>query len=332
VLSCRVPALPAISSRGAFSPGNAACRGEQVLLLVSALTPRHYDGPARQTQQSARQGERSHAPAGRGGLPWRDRADRGMSSRRFLQQMHGDMGRTVAAAPLVPRGQVGLALNGHAGLRPSGCISGPACLAARRAPGLGLEDRAGRDADAPHRRSLPGRATARPRVRRHQSGRAAVPAGDGGKTPCTRTGPARWAAEQPSGRITVASVGVQTGRVRQASRWNHRCTQMHTDGPESGMGVQGRTQPTAHGEQRCRAGPGPSVCIGVHRWFHVLACLGACRILPQGVSHRAMRQRPHAPEQVALCGKDPMHLNQPRCAARAHAPEQATLCGKTPCT
>ena len=118
---------------------------------------------------------------------------------------------------------------------------------------------------------------------------------------------------------------VQTGRVRQASRWNHRCTQIHTDGPESGMGVQRRTQPTVVSSA---AAPvrGPSVCIGGSMFLLALARVASC---PKGFL-------------TALCGKDPMHLNRSRCAARAHAPtgravqqrphapEQSARCGKHP--
>ncbi len=84
---------------------------------------------------------------------------------------------------------------------------------------------------------------------------------------------ARWAAERLAGRITTAGGAAQKRQAGQARQWNHRCAQMHTDGPESGMLVRSQTRPAAPGEQGRRVGPAPSVCICVHLWFPFLAAL-----------------------------------------------------------
>ena len=118
---------------------------------------------------------------------------------------------------------------------------------------------------------------------------------------------ARWAAEQLAGRITTAGGAAQKRQAGQARQWNHRCTPMHTDGPESGMRVQSRTQPAAPGEQGRRVGPAPSVCICVHLWFHISCCLAACRPLPKGLSDRAAQPRPHAPAQLPDRRRPPPH-------------------------
>ena len=122
---------------------------------------------------------------------------------------------------------------------------------------------------------------------------------------------ARWAAEQLAGRITTAGGAAQQRQAGQARQWNHRCTPMHTDGPESGMLVRSQTQPAAPGEQGRRVGPAPSVCIGVHLWFHISCCLAACRPLPQALSDRAARQ-------------DPMHLRDCPTGAARRLAQRAT--------
>jgi hypothetical protein len=94
------------------------------------------------------------------------------------------------------------------------------------------------------------------------------------------------------------------------------------------MGVQGRTQPTALDEQRCRVGPGPSVCIGVHLWFHCLACLAACRTLPQGLADRDPRQDPihlcsYPADSCAVARPTPVQLPGRRC------PPSRSACNET---
>ena len=96
----------------------------------------------------------------------------------------------------------------------------------------------------------------------------------GANTPCTRTG--RRVGQQsstPDGSLRQAG---DRRSGRQANKWNHRCTPMHTDGLESGMLVQSQTQPAARGEQRGRVGPDS---ISVHPCASVVpfACL-CCRV------------------------------------------------------
>ena len=127
---------------------------------------------------------------------------------------------------------------------------------------------------------------------------------------------ARWAAEQLAGRITTAGGAAQKRQAGQARQWNHRCTPMHTDGPESGMLVRSQTQPAAPGEQGRRVGPAPSVCICVHLWFHFLAALPrvAFSCLPCRVPHPApsalgsrCAARPHAPARLHDRRRPPPH-------------------------
>ena len=137
-----------------------------------------------------------------------------------------------------------------------------------------------------------------------------------GKEPMHQNRTARWAAEQLAGRITTAGGAAQKRQAGQARQWNHRCTPMHTDGPESGMLVRSQTQPAVPGEQGRRVGPAPSVCICVHLWFHFLAALPrvAFSCLPCRVPHPApsalgsrCAARPHAPARLPDRRRPPPH-------------------------
>jgi hypothetical protein len=101
--------------------------------------------------------------------------------------------------------------------------------------------------------------------------------------------------------------------------WNHRCTQMHTDGPESGWLVHGRN-PTTKPGQPCRCG---GHCpIGVHRCASVVpdfllasgwrvACQNPMHEKLGGISGTATRH----------CRGEPTAIDR-RHAARPHAPMQ----------
>jgi len=84
----------------------------------------------------------------------------------------------------------------------------------------------------------------------------------------------------PHGQLRSAA----SPRLRRSGRQSKQKMepQMHTDGLEFGMLVQGRTQPTALDEQRCRVGP---ESISVYRYASVVPF--SC--LPCRVSHPAQR-------------------------------------------
>ncbi len=125
--------------------------------------------------------------------------------------------------------------------------------------------------------------------------------------PMHQNGPARWAAEQPAGRITTAGGAAQkrqAGKQENGTADARRCTQMGW-GPACSFGAKPNRQ--------CLVSKAvalvriPSVCIRVHLWFHISCCLAACRnfLLPCHVPHPAPRAlgsrcsaRPHAPARL----------------------------------
>ena len=78
-------------------------------------------------------------------------------------------------------------------------------------------------------------------------------------------------------RIAIRErLGQGAARGKAARKWNHRCTQMHTDGAGP---TRRPCSPGTAGWVWLRTSmpdSGLSVCIGVHLWFHCLAC-PACR-------------------------------------------------------
>jgi hypothetical protein len=182
-----------------------------------------------------------------------------------------------------------------------------------------------------------------------------------GETPCTvrtrRAGggchaqavtpdPGQRCATAAVGRITGAGGARRSGRQGKPENGTtdaHRCTPMGRSSACSFTAEPSRPHFTSRpGLMSSAAGSVrvPSVCIGVHRWFHCLACLAACRILPKASG-------------IAMPGQDSMHLTRPpsaivrrhpcpampprgrrRRAPEPHAPVPAGLaqaCGDTPC-
>ena len=185
---------------------------------------------------------------------------------------------------------------------PSGTVS-PVSPSCRRAP-CGVRPKA--HAPIRHGAAMAGSGRRTRHRRSAPVGPTPVGLSHHGKEPMHQNRTARWAAEQLAGRITTAGGAAQKRQAGQARQWNHRCTPMHTDGPESGMLVRSQTQPAVPGEQGRRVGPAPSVCICVHLWFHFLAALPRAAPCPK-------RSR------IALRGKTPC-----TCAVARPAPPAAS--------
>lgn len=114
-------------------------------------------------------------------------------------------------------------------------------------------------------------------------------------------------------RRSGASPGLNRRHARKQEVFNHRCTPMHADGPESGMCVHSKIRPTGHDEPRRCGGPCP---IRVHPSASVvenfLLAPPHAAPTPQGV--RSLRkQAPRARARTPPIGCDP-------CAVRSNTP------------
>ena len=91
-------------------------------------------------------------------------------------------------------------------------------------------------------------------------------------------------------RAMPCPTGRGSAACGEASKCNHRCTPMNTDGPEAGMVVHGRDRAPGPGEPRRCGGPCP---IGVYRCASAVAisCLLPC--VPDPAARTAGR-RAHA--------------------------------------
>jgi hypothetical protein len=124
-------------------------------------------------------------------------------------------------------------------------------------------------------------------------------------------------------RAMPCPTGRGSAACGEASKCNHRCTPMNTDGPEAVMVVHGRDRAPGPGEPRRCGGPCP---IGVYRCASAVAisCLLPC--VPDPAARTAGR-RAHArtPCTCTDC-RQPSHRRSHRrgrhCARR----------GRTPCT
>jgi hypothetical protein len=77
---------------------------------------------------------------------------------------------------------------------------------------------------------------------------------------------------------------------KASKKWNHRCTPMGWSSACSFRAEPSRPRLMSSAAALVRS---PSVCIGMHLWFHFLACLAACRTLPNGRLDRAAPPGPH---------------------------------------
>lgn len=75
----------------------------------------------------------------------------------------------------------------------------------------------------------------------------------------------------------------------EARKFNHKCTLMHADGPESGMIVHGRDPSTGPHEPRRCGGP---CLIRVHQRASAVELFAACRTPPPGWPITACKPEP----------------------------------------
>jgi hypothetical protein len=112
---------------------------------------------------------------------------------------------------------------------------------------------------------------------------------------------------------------------KASKKWNHRCTPMGCSSACSFRAEPSRPRLMSSAAALVRS---PSVCIGMHLWFHFLACLAACRTLPNGRLDRAAPPGPHPAHPIEpLPGTEPASTTRHRDDwFSARSPGDATPC------